>query len=86
MFKEYKIIRFLFKIVSFKVEESQIYEDLTHPSICHSPEHVKERVRIFKDAYSASEGCHALVICTEWDEFVVSKILTIMIGLYLLMT
>lgn len=70
--EKHKITWFFFKTVSFKVEESQIYEDLTHPSICDSPEHVRERVRIFKDAYSASEGCHALVICTEWDEFMVS--------------
>lgn len=71
--EERKITQFFFKTVSFKVEESQIYEDLTHPSICDSPEHVRARVRIFKDAYSASEGCHALVICTEWDEFMVSS-------------
>ncbi|XP_018322527.1 UDP-glucose 6-dehydrogenase isoform X2 [Agrilus planipennis] len=53
-----------------KVEESQILYDLTHPSICESPEEVKKLVKIYPDAYSATNGAHAVVICTEWDEFV----------------
>ena len=30
---------------------------------------VKKLVKIEKDAYSALENAHALVVCTEWDEF-----------------
>ena len=30
-------------------------------------------VTIHDDPYKAAEGTHALVICTEWDEFVVRK-------------
>ncbi|KAK9891447.1 hypothetical protein WA026_014680 [Henosepilachna vigintioctopunctata] len=58
------------KIYDPKVEESRIYEDLTHPLICEEPEKVRKLVSIHQDAYTASEGTHALVICTEWDEFV----------------
>lgn len=57
-----------------KVEETQIFEDLTHPSICESPETVRRCVTIKQDAYSATMGCHAIVVCTEWDEFIVSDI------------
>lgn len=54
-----------------QVEEGRIFEDLTHPAICESPEHVRKAVTIYKDAYSATAGTHAIVVCTEWDEFVV---------------
>lgn len=54
-----------------KVDESQIMEDLTHPSITHRPEHVRKVVRIHHDPYEAVQGTHAIVLCTEWDEFVV---------------
>nr|XP_023013845.1 UDP-glucose 6-dehydrogenase [Leptinotarsa decemlineata] len=54
----------------FQVEENQIFEDLTHPSVCESPERVRKNVTIHRDAYSACEGCHAIVVCTEWDEFI----------------
>ncbi|KRT85095.1 hypothetical protein AMK59_2746 [Oryctes borbonicus] len=53
-----------------KVEESQIFYDLTHPAICESPEHMKKSVKVFEDAYSATAGAHAIVVCTEWDEFI----------------
>lgn len=48
-------------------------EDLTHPSITNNPQHVKNRISIYKDAYSATTGTHAIVVCTEWDEFIVSN-------------
>lgn len=69
---------FFFFFLSFssflvKVEESQIIEDLTHPSVTNDPEYVKSRISIYKDAYSATKGTHAIVLCTEWDEFVVSN-------------
>lgn len=52
-----------------KVEESQIIEDLTHPCVTDDPENVKRHVDIYRDAYSATENTHAIVLCTEWDEF-----------------
>lgn len=61
----------------YQVEEAQIFDDLTHPSICESPEHVRKSVKIFGDAYSATDKTHALIICTEWDEFIVSKALVV---------
>ncbi|SPP85189.1 blast:UDP-glucose 6-dehydrogenase [Drosophila guanche] len=53
-----------------KVEPEQIIDDLTHPSVTESPENVKKAVQIHSDPYSAVRATHALVICTEWDEFV----------------
>lgn len=44
---------------------------MTHPSICESPEYVRKAVTIYEDAYTATKGTHAIVLCTEWDEFVV---------------
>ncbi|CAA9996914.1 unnamed protein product [Nesidiocoris tenuis] len=53
----------------FCVDESQIREDLSHPSVTDDPESTNQVVSVFKDAYSATEGTHAIVVCTEWDEF-----------------
>jgi UDPglucose 6-dehydrogenase len=36
------------------------------------PAMVKRNVFIHTDAYSATKNTHALVVCTEWDEFIVS--------------
>lgn len=55
-----------------KVDEFQIMEDLTHPSIAESPERVRKVVRVHCDPYEAVKGTYAIVLCTEWDEFVVS--------------
>lgn len=51
-----------------KVEHRQIMLDLTQGNV--NPEHVREAVKLYNDPYSAVEGTHALVICTEWDEFI----------------
>ncbi|CAG9770571.1 unnamed protein product [Ceutorhynchus assimilis] len=51
-----------------KVEQPQIYEDLKYEGV--SAERLKSSVNIFPDAYSATNQCHAVVLCTEWDEFV----------------
>ena len=56
-----------------QVEETQIIQDLTHPSITSDPKDIKSRISIYKDAYSATKNTHAIVLCTEWDEFIVSK-------------
>ena len=47
-------------------------EDLTQPIITDDPDHVRKSVFIHSDAYSACSKTHAIVLCTEWDEFVVS--------------
>jgi UDP-glucose 6-dehydrogenase len=46
-----------------------IFSELCHPSISADPEKVKKLVKIERDAYAALENAHALVVCTEWDEF-----------------
>jgi UDPglucose 6-dehydrogenase len=33
-------------------------------------EEVDKSIEIFTNPYDAVEGAHAIVICTEWDEFV----------------
>ncbi|XP_029639029.1 UDP-glucose 6-dehydrogenase [Octopus sinensis] len=53
-----------------KVDQKQIYADLTHPTITDKPEMVKEFVTICPCPYKAAEAAHAVVICTEWDEFI----------------
>lgn len=65
------------EIAIFQVEPSQMIEELTHPKVTDHPERVHEVVKIFKDAYTATKGTHAIVICTEWDEFTVSRSLPI---------
>lgn len=52
-----------------KVEEEQIIEDLTHPYVTIEPELVKHRISIYNNAYEATKNVHAIVVCTEWDEF-----------------
>jgi len=58
---------------NLQVEETQVIQDLTHPSVTNNPEDIKSRISIYKDAYSATKNTHAIVLCTEWDEFIVSK-------------
>lgn len=56
-----------------KVESSQIIEDLTHPYVTDSPEYVRKSIEIHTNAYDAVKDTYAIVLCTEWDEFVVSE-------------
>lgn len=35
---------------------------------------VDRLVTVCEDAYSAAEGAHAIVVCTEWDEFKVRAV------------
>lgn len=35
------------------------------------PEQVQKLVQVHFDPYSAAKDAHAIVICTEWDEFTV---------------
>lgn len=53
-----------------KVEQSQIMNDLTDTTVTECPKRVREVVKVFADPYEAVNGAHALVICTEWDEFI----------------
>ena len=40
--------------------------------VSDQPEKILTQIEIYDDPYSAASGSHALVICTEWDEFIVS--------------
>lgn len=53
-----------------KVERSQIITDLTSPRVTDFPDEVKKSIEIFTDPYTAVENTHAIIVCTEWDEFV----------------
>ena len=52
-----------------KVLPDQVMSDLTDPALGCDPGHVEKNVTIATDPYKAAEGSHALVVCTEWDEF-----------------
>ncbi|XP_037568805.1 UDP-glucose 6-dehydrogenase isoform X4 [Dermacentor silvarum] len=49
-----------------KVPKQQIIDDLIGSG---EQGDVLKQVEIFQDAYSAAQDTHAIVICTEWDEF-----------------
>lgn len=53
-----------------KVEPEQMMYELTNPFVTENPESVKKAVKIHSDPYSAVQGTHAIIVCTEWDEFV----------------
>lgn len=46
--------------------------DLTSPLVTDDPDRVRDLVKIHSDPYDAASDAHAIVICTEWDEFKVS--------------
>lgn len=52
-----------------KVLPERVMEDLTDPALGCDPDYVKKNVTVVTDPYKAAEGSHALVVCTEWDEF-----------------
>ncbi len=53
-----------------KVDPKQIRYDLTNPAILADPAQFDKLVTIATDPYTAATGAHAVVVCTEWDEFV----------------
>lgn len=53
-----------------KVEHEQIRMDLTTSGIMQDPNQFDKLVSIATDPFQAVEGAHAIVVCTEWDEFV----------------
>ncbi|XP_048243568.1 UDP-glucose 6-dehydrogenase-like isoform X1 [Haliotis rufescens] len=57
------------RIYDPQVKHTQIISELTEPSLSQDPDTVSELVSIHPDPYTACDSCHALVICTEWDEF-----------------
>jgi len=52
-----------------KVEPAQILFDLNQPAVESGLDDNKSVVKIHNDPYEAARNTHALVICTEWDEF-----------------
>lgn len=59
-----------------QVDRDQILQDLesvssaeSSSSTSSSSSRVAELVTVCSDAYTASKGSHAIVLCTEWDEF-----------------
>ncbi|KAK2181016.1 hypothetical protein NP493_415g01005 [Ridgeia piscesae] len=58
----------LVSIYDPKVDHKQIVSDLTDPAVSDK-ETVDKLVTITTDPYEAAKGAHAIVICTEWDEF-----------------
>ncbi|KAK3099367.1 hypothetical protein FSP39_003350 [Pinctada imbricata] len=54
------------RIYDPKVSRQQITRDLTDSE---DPNKVRDLVTICDDPYQAALGTHALVVCTEWDEF-----------------
>jgi UDPglucose 6-dehydrogenase len=51
------------------VEPEQIQKDLTHPYVTDNPEKVIKSIEIHNNPYTAADTTHAIVVCTEWDEF-----------------
>jgi len=52
-----------------KVREQQVRMELSQPGITQDTDRVDRLVTCHTDAYTAAMGAHAVVICTEWDEF-----------------
>ena len=52
-----------------QVDESQIIMELSNSQLNLPSEIIKEKVRMVHDPYEACKNSHAIVICTEWDEF-----------------
>jgi UDPglucose 6-dehydrogenase len=59
-------------IVDPKVEENQLWLELSNPQLNLPIEKIKERVRLYSrdaDVYEICKKSHAIVVCTEWDIF-----------------
>lgn len=56
------------KIYDPKVIHKQIIKDLTDAT--GDVDRVNRLIEIFPDPYSAAVNSHAIIICTEWDEFI----------------
>lgn len=56
--------------------------DLTSPFVTDDPDRVRELIKIHNDPYDAATGAHAVVICTEWDQFNVRDCNTFQVYFY----
>ncbi|XP_023240910.1 UDP-glucose 6-dehydrogenase-like [Centruroides sculpturatus] len=52
-----------------KVHKNQIIDDLKSTKSAENPDQVLQVINIHNNPYDATNGAHALVLCTEWDEF-----------------
>lgn len=52
-----------------KVHKNQIIEDLKNTDVTDNPDQVLQAINIHNNPYDTTNNAHALVICTEWDEF-----------------
>lgn len=52
-----------------KVTRDQVIMELEHLSP-NSQERINSLVSCYPDPYTAAENAHAVVVCTEWDEFI----------------
>lgn len=52
-----------------KVHKNQIIEDLKNTDVTGNPDQVLQAINIHNNPYDTTNNAHALVICTEWDEF-----------------
>jgi UDPglucose 6-dehydrogenase len=57
-----------------KVDEAQIWMDLSEPGVDSNLDAIKKQVTICDSAYTAAEGSDCVVIATEWDEFRVGNL------------
>ena len=69
---EYHTTRGYFRSLMKPINISFSNRDLKHPTITECPERVDELITITTDPYEACDCSHAIVVCTEWDEFTVS--------------
>lgn len=52
-----------------QVEEEQIMLEMSNPQFNYTFDTLKQKINICHDPYEACDKSHAIVICTEWDEF-----------------
>ncbi|KAI0986438.1 hypothetical protein GJ496_002454 [Pomphorhynchus laevis] len=58
----------IYHIVSI-IRRSLVKHHLYDAAIVVTTVDIKKSVFCYDDAYSAAENSHALIVCTEWDEF-----------------
>lgn len=56
-----------------KVDEKQIIIELSNHQLNLPTDVVKKRVTVVTDPYEAAKDSHAIIVCTEWDEFKVRE-------------
>jgi len=52
-----------------KVEKAQILFDLTSPKVTDFPDETMKSIEIANNAEDAVRDAHAMIVCTDWDEF-----------------